>query len=250
MADSETLPRTLPPEFELQPGFHGNPDEGLCALEAVAWIAGEPHSDEPACVCPTMVSLMRCTNDHMSHFQRQRLIPFLPRLVDTRDEALARPRAEELAWRAVTVAAPVPLRARGFLEEAAHLPRLPRHDLDQAKAAFADVMASVNGAAWAEAEANGARFWGQNVKVRPATWTSVEVMKLGLDVLEALAEKDGRVEDLAVPAARLIGAVGRFDDKAWSVALECLDALLALDTEADPVVVSLDDFRPGAVRAA
>jgi hypothetical protein len=103
--------RTLPPDLELLPGFHGSPEEGLCALEAVSWMTGLPHSDRPACVCPVLASFLRAMNDHMPHDLRQRLIPFLPSLVGTRDPALAAPRATALAWRAISVFAPIPLAA-------------------------------------------------------------------------------------------------------------------------------------------
>ncbi len=85
--------RQLPGSTELQPGFHGTPEDGLCALEAVAWMAGLPHSDQPACVCEVLTTLLRGINDHMPHFQRQRLVPFLPRLIDTRRPELAGSRA-------------------------------------------------------------------------------------------------------------------------------------------------------------
>ena len=250
MSEGRRELRRLPPEFELQPGFHGDASEGLCALEAVAWIAGLEHSDEPACVCPTLITLMRCLNDHMAHFQRQRLIPFLPRLVDTRGEGLSYLRAEELAWRALTQVAPVPLGARGFLEEAGGLTRLPRRDPERVKVTFESLLAQVNTAAWEEAQAKGARFWGQAVKVRPATWASVEVMKLGQQIVCALATRSPRADDLALPAARLIGAVGRFDDQAWWLALDGLEALLTLEPETEAEVVSLADYRPGSTRAA
>ena len=34
----------------LKNGSHPSPDDGLCVMEAAAWVAGEPHSDHPACV--------------------------------------------------------------------------------------------------------------------------------------------------------------------------------------------------------
>lgn len=37
-------------------GKHGSPEGGLCLLEAVAYVAGEPHSDHPACVSPVIAA--------------------------------------------------------------------------------------------------------------------------------------------------------------------------------------------------
>ena len=108
MPNKYRVQRTLPVGFELQPGFHGAAEEGMCALETVAWMAGLPHSDQPPCVCPVIATLVRSMNDRMTHFHRQGLIPFLPRMIDTKEEALARSRAEALAWRALTGFAPIP----------------------------------------------------------------------------------------------------------------------------------------------
>lgn len=36
----------------LREGAHGSREEGMCVMEAVAWFAGEPHSDSPDCASP------------------------------------------------------------------------------------------------------------------------------------------------------------------------------------------------------
>lgn len=60
----------------------------MCAMEMVAWLAGEPHSDEPACACPVLAALVRACNDAMSDGVRDRwLRPLVPMLVDTRSTA-------------------------------------------------------------------------------------------------------------------------------------------------------------------
>ena len=38
----------------LSSGGHGGIDEGMCVMEAVAYVAGEPWSDAPACACPVI----------------------------------------------------------------------------------------------------------------------------------------------------------------------------------------------------
>lgn len=45
-------------EFETRELESGNHDAGggMCAMEAAAWIAGEPHSDDPKCVCPIIAA--------------------------------------------------------------------------------------------------------------------------------------------------------------------------------------------------
>jgi hypothetical protein len=44
-------------------GAHRDFEAGACAMEAASWIAGEPWSDHPACVCPIIGAFMRSWND-------------------------------------------------------------------------------------------------------------------------------------------------------------------------------------------
>ncbi len=248
MSDQDRQIRQLPGSFELQPGFHGAPEDGLCALEAVAWLAGLPHSDQPACVCEVLATLLRSTNDHMPHFQRQRLIPFLPRLIDTRNPALAGPRATALTWRALTVFAPIPLAAAGLLEPAAALSQLSRRNPAAAAAAVDRVAGQVNEAAWAEAKANGTKNWDINAKVSPAMWAAVELVRLAQAAMEHLTAEDDWPAR-ATTAAQIVSVACRFDPAAWSLALDALEELLAIGQN-DAAVVSLADYRRVAPQAA
>jgi hypothetical protein len=240
--------RTLPPDLELLPGFHGSPEEGLCALEAVSWMSGLPHSDRPACVCPVLASFLRAMNDHMPHDLRQRLIPFLPSLVGTRDPALAAPRATALAWRAISVFAPIPLAAADLPGPAEALKRISRLDPEVARTAALAAAAEVNDTAWAEAKANGSRYWDINAKVSPALWTAVEMVRLAETLLEQLAAPDDWAAR-ATTAAQIVSATCRLDESAWPLALGALDELLAIGRETGSVV-SLADYRRKADAAA
>lgn len=66
-------------------GAHASADEGTCLLEAVAFMAGEPHSDRPMCVCPVLAAFARTLNDSFrSDVERtDKLSQFIPRLVQT-----------------------------------------------------------------------------------------------------------------------------------------------------------------------
>jgi hypothetical protein len=44
-------------------GNHSSPDAGMCVMEAVSWIAGEPFSDAPKCIPSEIRSLAIRTND-------------------------------------------------------------------------------------------------------------------------------------------------------------------------------------------
>ena len=44
-------------------GSHPTRERGMCALEAVAFLAGEAHSDSPGCACTVMASYYKKLND-------------------------------------------------------------------------------------------------------------------------------------------------------------------------------------------
>ena len=63
----------------------GNIKQITRAMEMVAWLAGEKHSDEPQCTCPVLASYVRALNDLLpSDAARDRLLRrMVPRLVNT-----------------------------------------------------------------------------------------------------------------------------------------------------------------------
>jgi len=70
-------------KITLDHGSHGTFDRGHCALEVVAWLADEGHTDAPECASPVLRRFTINLNDSWSQEQRQKLIPFLPRMVGT-----------------------------------------------------------------------------------------------------------------------------------------------------------------------
>ena len=71
----------------LKAGFH-KPDSEMCLLEAVAWYSGEPWSDKPACVSPTLAAFGRAWNDGMrSDEEREQLKQYIPMLIGTVDSS-------------------------------------------------------------------------------------------------------------------------------------------------------------------
>ena len=69
--------------FTLKMGSHDKPEDGLCAMEAVAWLEGLPHSDRPECTCPVLAAYTRSLNDRMPEDERQKLVAVLPHLIVT-----------------------------------------------------------------------------------------------------------------------------------------------------------------------
>lgn len=73
--------------IELKAGMHTNRDKGVCLNEAVAWYAGEPHSDSPACMSKWLAIRTAFINDHTcNRAQRQILKDLIPRLATTAGE--------------------------------------------------------------------------------------------------------------------------------------------------------------------
>lgn len=78
-------------------GSHSSLEDGLCVMEAVSFVAGEPWSDSPTCACPVIAAFMRTWNDGLpSGADRDRLLkPLVPRLVGSRSTAAIE---EQRAW--------------------------------------------------------------------------------------------------------------------------------------------------------
>ena len=111
----------------LKSGGHSE-GEAMCAMEAVAYIAGEPWSDHPQCASPVIAAFMRSWNDSLpSDAERERLLlPLIPKLVGTRgSEALEHRRSLMAADWLVRVHTPAWLRLAGLEDQALSLEGLP-----------------------------------------------------------------------------------------------------------------------------
>ncbi len=106
--------------FKLASGSHASFEEGACAMELVAYMAGEEHSDSPECACPTISSYVRRLNDHFDAEERQLLKPYLPRIIGTGDDNGLR-RSKILAHAALTVFAAGAMESAGLPEQAVNL---------------------------------------------------------------------------------------------------------------------------------
>jgi len=86
--DQERLDRVM--ALPLREGKHEPPngDFRACILEAASYIANEPWSDQPQCVCPTIRNFMVSWNDSLPRDEdRDRLLkPLLTKIVGTRSE--------------------------------------------------------------------------------------------------------------------------------------------------------------------
>ena len=109
---ASALPPGLPVTV-LTSGAHASPVEGLCLIEAVAFHAGVPHSDQAEGVCPVLGAFGRPTNDGpwpSNEARTEALGPLVALLAGSRSTSrVERARAVFLARRALTAYAPLAL---------------------------------------------------------------------------------------------------------------------------------------------
>src|SRR6185312_5871622 len=130
-ARGESQQRRVMPQLDLETlqlknGVHSAASKEMCIMEAVAYVAGEPWSDHPACACPVIAAFLRSYNDSVSDEVRQTLKPFIPRLVGTKSSAAVEERRALAAtdW-LIRVHAPAWLRLAGLSTQADALASLP-----------------------------------------------------------------------------------------------------------------------------
>jgi hypothetical protein len=155
----------------LEKGAH-KPNDGFCVMEAVAYIAGEPWTDHPACASPVIAAFMRSWNDSLNDDDRNRLLkPYVTKLVGT----AATPEIEDArAWMTldwlVRTCTPAWLRCAGLNDQAARLAELPefkagmdvpsiRPAIDAVREDARAACDAARAAAWAAAGAAGAAAW-------------------------------------------------------------------------------------------
>jgi len=116
----------------LKYGWHPDIESGLCLMEAVAFIAGEPHSDQPKCADPVLATFGRSINDFMTDDERVHLVPFVAKLVGTvGDHNLSLRRAMLLCDGVIRQILPVAFEAIGFNDQAENLKKLGKIEDEQ-----------------------------------------------------------------------------------------------------------------------
>jgi len=65
-------------------GQHRSAQDGACVLELASMLAGEPFSDHPNSVCPTIAGFLRAYNDILDDARRQDLYAYAAKVVGTR----------------------------------------------------------------------------------------------------------------------------------------------------------------------
>jgi hypothetical protein len=88
------------PKFHLRSGSgNGNPEDGLCLMQAVDYFDGRERqiTDQPPCACPILTAYgIRLNDDAPSQDARDELWPLVFQLVGSRDKAAEKARLEFL----------------------------------------------------------------------------------------------------------------------------------------------------------
>lgn len=150
-------------------GAHTARGAGMGVMEAVAWLANEPHANHHASASPVIATFCRLVNDRVGDQERQRLVSYVPRLVGTNAaHDVERRRTMITADWAVRTVAVAALGIAGLPGEMADLRQLPPLTDASAARAAARAAATVHERMLRAAEEAGrvAR------KAARATWTA------------------------------------------------------------------------------
>jgi hypothetical protein len=170
-------------DYRLAAGPHRRPGTGRCAMEWVAHLAGEPHSDAPRSVSPVLAAFARTLNDALGDADRQRLRPYLARTIGTAGDGRDAERAALCAEWLARECAPAMLAHAGVDASAAAAARAERRRPGRADGARHAVRAAARVAGW-DAALAGARAGGQE-RAAAAAWGIVR------DACWAAAWRDG-----------------------------------------------------------
>lgn len=152
----------------LSVGSHEAREDGVCIMEAAAWLAGEEHSDQPSCVSPVIRTYAMGLNDGWNDATRQRLLPYISLVIGTAQSVEVEQRRSWMAvdWMA-RIYAPVWLRLANLRSHAAVLEALGAIT----DGATARQVRPVLGAAWDTARTAPGRQLGT------AQWAAAQLSK-------------------------------------------------------------------------
>ena len=182
------LPDRLAALATLAKGQHDTPDDGMCAVEAAAWIAGDAFSDHPICVSPVIAAFCRSWNDDLPQADRDRLLlPLVPRIIGTDGSpALEVSRSLMAADWLVREHTPAWLRLAGLTAQADMLKALPEiTSVAQVPSIRGPLEAVRRDAAAAGAAAGVAAGAAAGVKLAP---TKVALQQSALRLIERMIE--------------------------------------------------------------
>ena len=209
-------------DYPLTHGSHATREEGTCLMEAVAYLAGEPHTDAPECACPVLTAYAVRINDAMGEgpdgdaLRARYLHDLAPMLVGSRSTPeVEQARAFVLIDHAVRVFAPLALESAGLHDEARRLRALGAVVGEQSARAAEEAANAAEDAAWAARAA-----W----TAKNAAWAARAATNAAANAAEDAAWAAGAAARAADAAARAADAVA--EKAAWDAARAALVAAL------------------------
>ncbi len=186
MSNWTDLTDYLPDGFALRKGAGGgDPRDGMCYMETVAFIAGEKVTDRPGCACPALTTYGITLNDCMPDDVRQQLIPLAWATAGTRSPEHEQERMRILGLAACDMAEmvlpafeaehPNDNRPRKAIEATRMYWAQPNLEAAQAEEAARDARGAAQ-AAWAAREAA--------LAAEHAAWAAQKAAAAGWDDLE------------------------------------------------------------------
>lgn len=201
--------------LSLSQGSHTSPSDGMCIMEMVSYLAGEPWSDTPGCSAPTLSSYSRVINDKAPQYVRDQLQTRVLQLIGTADPDAEVARAEHFAWAAITIFAPYALRAEGS------------HAAAETLASF-DRSAGLPAAARAAKEVAYTANYAADAAAWAAATAATDATAGGLAKEVAYAARAAAYAPGAAAYAAGAAAVAAVWAVAWDDALRVLDEAIAL----------------------
>jgi len=225
-------------ELVLTTGKHKTRKHGLCVMEAVAWVAGENHTDMPKCVSPAITRYMQVMNDCGETEVHERLKPYIYKVIGTKgDDLLEQARgfiaadfavrvfaanaldaANQKGW-AVKLRNLAQITSRKTAEDAAHAAaRTAAHATYAARTANAAAHAAAKAAAHTAAHAAYAAH-----AANAAAHAAHAAHAANAAYAAHAAANASRAEDAAHAAAHAAAHTGT---DVWDDAFRCLDTML------------------------
>jgi hypothetical protein len=219
----------LPEGFLLSHGGHTTREEGMCLMEAVAFLAGEKHSASPKCACPQISSFGIRANDAIyDDVTRTRaLLPLAEKIVGTKSTKAVEKRRSFIAVDvAIREVAPLWLEAHPELaHHAAKLRALPE---------IVDAATLEQG--FAVRDAARAAAWDVRRKATDGLAAKIKAALPTLAKPEGLSDQDWKIA-AAAAAAVAAAAVAAAAEAAVAAAAAAAVAAAAVAAAAEAAVV-------------
>ena len=215
----------------LKHGGHKSAEDGMCLLEAVAYVAGEPFGDRPQCVDTVLGAYGRAVNDFMTDNARQLLVPLIPKLIGTvGDHTLSLRRAMLICDGTIRQILPLAFEGIGLVDVASTLRNLAEVK-DESSASAARSAAS---AAWSAARSAASAADSAADSAAGAAWS-------------AASAADSAAYNAAWSAASAASAAWSAASAAWSAASAASAAWSAASAVRKPIIDALVSIFSAAI---